>query len=181
MESGGVEQFWLESERTANVLKWLFAVGSVCQIWTEACVVFLREPKAFGVVVRLDPEPALRVCLVSQTMLQSYSTLFEVRACGWVEVQCTLWTPLSVPLHLNHCSLDKKTWWLCSQRFNGIDTVYDAFSSIWFQQCCFANLQYSTNIAKIQFIHQGLLSWVHLCYCCMGLGIWKCVIPKLER
>ncbi len=53
---------------------------------TEACTAALRELKAFGTVVRLDPEPALRVCLVSQTMLLSYSALFEVRVCGWVEV-----------------------------------------------------------------------------------------------
>lgn len=56
---------------------------SVSWSWTGACVsVSLRELKAFGIVVRLDPEPTLRVCLVSQTMLLSYSTLFEVRACG---------------------------------------------------------------------------------------------------
>ena len=82
MESGGEETFWLESEQTANVLKWLFAVGRVCWNWTEACSVSQREVKAFGIVVRLDPEPALRVCLVSETMLLSYSALFEVRACG---------------------------------------------------------------------------------------------------
>lgn len=32
------------------------------------CTVSLRGPKAFGIMVRLDPEPALRVCLKSQTM-----------------------------------------------------------------------------------------------------------------
>lgn len=66
---------------TAYVLKWLFTIG-VCWDWTEACTVPQRELKAFGIVVRSDPEPALRVCLVSQTMLLSYSALFEVRACG---------------------------------------------------------------------------------------------------
>lgn len=80
MESGGEEYFWSESKYTANVLKWLFTVGRVS--WTEACTVSLRELKAFGIVVRLNPEPALRVCLVSQTMLLNYSTLFEVWACG---------------------------------------------------------------------------------------------------
>lgn len=55
---------------------------SVCRNWTEACTVSVRKLKAFGIVVRLDPEPALRVCLVSKTMLLSYSELFEVRACG---------------------------------------------------------------------------------------------------
>lgn len=55
---------------------------SVCWSWTDKCTISLRELKAFGVVVRMDPEPVLRVCLVSQTMLLSYSALFEVRACG---------------------------------------------------------------------------------------------------
>ena len=55
---------------------------SLCWNWTEACTVSLRELKAFGIVVSLDSEPALRVCLVSETMLLNYSTLFEVRACG---------------------------------------------------------------------------------------------------
>lgn len=50
------------------------------------CTLSRREVKTFGMVVRLDAEPALRVCLVSQTMLLTYSTLFEVRACGSVEV-----------------------------------------------------------------------------------------------
>lgn len=54
----------------------------MCWNCTEACTVSLRELKAFGIVVSLDSEPALRVCLMSQTMLLSYSTLFEVRACG---------------------------------------------------------------------------------------------------
>lgn len=54
----------------------------MCWSWTEACTVSQREVKAFGIVVRLDAEPALRVCLMSQTMLLSYNTLFEVRACG---------------------------------------------------------------------------------------------------
>lgn len=54
-------------------------------IGEEACAVSLRELKAFGIVVRLDRAPVLRVCLVSETMLLSHSTLFEVRACGRVE------------------------------------------------------------------------------------------------
>lgn len=60
----------------------IYCSKSVCWNWTESCSVSPREFKAFGVVVRLDHEPILRVCLVSQTMLLSYSTVFEVRTCG---------------------------------------------------------------------------------------------------
>lgn len=54
----------------------------MCWNCPEACAVSLRGLKAFDIVVGLNLEPALRVCLVSQTMLLSYSALFEVRACG---------------------------------------------------------------------------------------------------
>lgn len=60
----------------------IYCRKSVRWNWKESCSVSPRELKAFGVAVRLDHEPILRVCLVSQTMLLSYSTAFEVRACG---------------------------------------------------------------------------------------------------
>lgn len=88
----------------------IYCSKSVCWNWTESCSVSPREFKAFGVVVRLDHEPILRACLVSQTMLLSYSTVFEVRTCGWGLVQSTFWTELSVEEKKTHSCFEDKHW-----------------------------------------------------------------------
>lgn len=68
-ESRAEEQFWLQSEYAARcILVVVCCRKSVCCNWTEACTVSLRRPEAFGMVVRQEPEPELRVCLVLQTM-----------------------------------------------------------------------------------------------------------------
>lgn len=120
----------------------IYCSKSVCWNWTESCSVSPREFKAFGVVVRLDHEPILRVCLVSQTMLLSYSTVFEVRTCGWGLVQSTYWTELSVEEKNKHIVALKTSiewalpcvfWWWCA--LVCFYHVYHDFLSCTHQRC----------------------------------------------
>ena len=107
----------------------------------RACTVSLRKLKAFGIVVRLDQEPALRVCLVSQTMLLSYSALFEVWAYGRVE-------GLVHSVNSTFCASSFKSLQSQQKKNGGSEVkslpgltpytdslIYDVHPSILFQQC----------------------------------------------
>lgn len=127
MESGGEELFWLESKYCKCTQVVICCRKRMCWNWTEACTVSQREVKAFGIVVRLDAECAS--CL-KQCFKATAHCLRSGHVAEWSSAHCELHC---MCLFISVATVSTKTWRLQNQKFNGVDTFCNIFSSILFQ------------------------------------------------